>query len=135
VPYKPKTVEFPDWLYELSVGDNCLRDVLTEMWSTAQHARNAVRQRGDDAPRTCTGELQAAEGILESISEGRVPKPQLAAKAAQAVSKFDTALQCAQFLESDDSSRFVQEPKPQRPTAIRVLAARESSLLARRGAR
>lgn len=112
MPYKPRTVEYPDWIYELSGGDDCLRDVLTEMWSTAQHARNAAAQRGDELPRVCAVELRTAEGILDSILEGRVPERQISAKAAQAVRKFDTALQCARAVERDDSPVFARERRP-----------------------
>src|ERR1700677_1861235 len=134
MPFKPERVEFPQWLYDLSYGDDCLRDVLTEMWSTAQHARNAAAQRGGELPRVCSGELQAAEGILDSIREGRVPKRQLSTKAAQAVRKFDTALQCARLAERDDSPVFARERRrPVREHPIRVRAAREDSVLARRG--
>ena len=138
MPYKPKTVELPEWITELSVGDSCLLDVLTEAWVAAQHARLAVRDRGDAAPHMCMGELESAEVILENIRTGQVRPLMLAKKAAQAVRKFDTARQCASFLERDNSPRFARERKPSRPPPahrVRVLAAREDSALARRGGR
>jgi hypothetical protein len=101
----------PDWIAELAGDDTCLDDVLTEAWVASQKARAAVLQRGEEAPRTCGGELEAAEGILDAIRTGHVPQYQLAHKAAQAVRKFDAARQCARFLERDDSPVFAQEPQ------------------------
>jgi len=98
-----------DWIYEISAGDECLRDVLVEAWVAEQHALRAAAQRGREVPRTCDEELRAAEGILGSIRDGRVPRSQLARKAAQAVRKFDMARQCARFLERDGSPTFAQE--------------------------
>jgi hypothetical protein len=138
MPYKPKIIEqMPEWIYELSIGDECLLDVLTEAWVSGQHARNAIRQRGDEVPRTCSGELEFADGILEAIRDGRVPKERLAARAAQAVRKFDTARQCARFMERDGGPVLAQErrlPRRQeRPEPrVRVLAAREDSTLVHR---
>lgn len=125
MPYKPSaTDDLPEWIYRLSAGDDCLFDVLAEAWVVSRKARRAVRDRGGEAPRTCSDELEAAEGILDAISEGRVPQRQIARKAAQAVRKFDMAYQCARFLERDDSPRFAEN--------VRVLAAREDSPLVRR---
>jgi hypothetical protein len=81
----------PEWLYRLSNGDDDLFDVLVGAWVAAQHARWAVRERGDQAPRMCLDELKAAEGILDAIRSEAVPRRQLATKAAQAVRKFATA--------------------------------------------
>ena len=129
MPYKPKIIErLPEWIGELSNGDDCLEEVLTEAWVAGEHARNAIRQRGSAAPRACASEMEAADGILEAIREGRVPSGRLAAKAAQAVRKFSTARECARVLERNDSPRFAQE----RPHRIRLLGAREDSVLARR---
>ena len=123
MPYKPRMIEaLPEWIYLRSSGDECLFDVLVEAWVASQKARRAIQDRGDAAPRTCSDELEAADGILEAIRAGRVPPRQLAKKAAQAVRKFDMAYQCARFLERDDSPRFAQ---------VRVLASREDSVLAR----
>lgn len=125
MPYKPKAVErLPEWIYDLSGGDDCLNDVLTEAWVAGQKAERAVRDRGDEAPSTCRAELEAADGILAAIRAGRVPPRQLAKKAAQAVRKFDMAYQCARFLESDDSPRFAREP-----ARVRVLSASARSRL------
>jgi hypothetical protein len=93
---RPKMIGgLPEWIYEMADGDECLRDVLVEGWVIEQHARRAVLQRGDAVPRTCSEEYKAAKGILDAIRTGRVPRSQLAQKAAQAVRKFDTARQCA----------------------------------------
>jgi hypothetical protein len=131
MPYRPKSVELPEWILDLSEDDGCLRDVLTEAWVAAQHARIAISRRGSKAPRTCTGELESAEAILDAIRTGRVQPSKLAQKAAQAVRKFDSVRQCASFLERDDSPRFARERNERR---IRLLGAREGSVLARRGA-
>jgi hypothetical protein len=110
MPYKPRDLEvMPGWIYDRSGGDSCLNDVLTEAWVASQKARMAVLKRGGSVPRACSSELETAEGILDSIREGRVSRVQLAKKAAQAVRKFNTALQCAQLLERDNSPRFAQE--------------------------
>jgi hypothetical protein len=89
---KPKAIEvLPGWISKLSDGDDDLCDALVEVWVAAQHARRAVRELGDRAPRTCLDELNAAEGLLDAISSGAVPRRQLARKAAQAMRKFDVA--------------------------------------------
>ena len=81
----------PEWLYLLSDGDDDLFHVLFGAWAAAQHARSAVRERGDRAPRACLGVLKAAEGTLDAIASGAVPRRRLAKKAAQAVREFDVA--------------------------------------------
>ena len=140
MPYKPKMIEdLPEWIYELSVGDDCLKDVLIEAWVGWRNAIRAIRERGNQVPRTCSSEMEAAEGILKSIQDGRTPRYQLAKKAAQAVRKFDMVYQCVRFRESDDSPQFARE-RPIQPLAARTLAhgerlrvpARESSVLLRR---
>jgi hypothetical protein len=89
---KPKTIEvLPGWISKLSDGDDDLCDALVEVWVAAQHARRAVRELGDRAPRTCLDDLKAAESVLDAISSGAVPRRQLAKKTAEAVRKFDTA--------------------------------------------
>jgi len=89
---KPKTIEtLPGWISELSSGDDDMCDALVGAWVAAQHARWTARQLGDQAPRTCLDELQAAEGLLDAISSGAVPRRQLEKKAAQAVRKFGVA--------------------------------------------
>jgi hypothetical protein len=81
----------PKWMYLLSDGDDDLLDELVRAWVACDRARRAVRELGDRAPRTCLDDLKAAEGILDAISSGAVPRPQLAKKAAQAVRKFGVA--------------------------------------------
>ena len=81
----------PEWLYLLSDGDDDLFDVLFRVLVAGDRARRAVRELGDRAPRACRDELKAAEGILDAIGSGSVPRRRLAKKAAQAVRKFDTA--------------------------------------------
>ena len=125
-PYKPGIVErMPEWIHELADGDNCLDEVLTEAWVAGLKAHETVLRRSDRLPRTCASELEAADGILEAIREGRVPSGQLAAKAAQAVRKFATARECARTVERNDSPMFAEHH-------VRLLAARENSVLARR---
>ena len=110
MPYRPKIIEqMPEWIYELASGDDRVLDVLTEAWVAGQHARSAIRQRGDGVPRMCFRELEAADAILEAIHEGRVRLSMFAQKLAQAVRKFATARQCARSVESDDSPRFASE--------------------------
>ncbi len=92
VTRKPKAIEtLPGWISKLSDGDDDLCDTLVGVWVAAQHARWTARQLGDKAPRTCLAELRTAEGILDAISSGAVPRSQLAKKAAQAVIKFGVA--------------------------------------------
>jgi len=125
MPYKPKIIErLPQWIRLIANGDRCLDEVLTEAWVAGEKAHEAADERGDEIPRMCSGELREADGILESIQDGRVPRNQLARKAAQAVRKFSTARECAIALESDASPRFAHEPH-----RVRLL---EDSLLARR---
>jgi hypothetical protein len=81
----------PGWISELSDGDDDLCDALVGAWVAAQHARWTVRQLGDQAPRACLDDLKAAEGLLDAIRSGGVPRRQLAKKTAEAVRKFDTA--------------------------------------------
>jgi hypothetical protein len=81
----------PKWMYLLSDGDDDLLDVLVGAWVAGDRARRAVRELGDRAPRTCLDDLKAAEGILDAISSGAVPRQQLAKKAAHAVRKFGVA--------------------------------------------
>ncbi len=81
----------PGWISELSSGDDDMCDALVGAWVAAQHARWTARQLGDQAPRTCLDELQAAEGLLDAIRSGAVPRRQLEKKAAQAVRKFGVA--------------------------------------------
>ena len=114
MPYRPKTVELPEWIYELAAGDDCVLDVLTEAWVAGQHARHAIDERGNTVPRVCSHELETAEAILEAIRDGRVQPSMLSSKAAQAVRKFTTARQCARSVESDDSPRFASERPLQR---------------------
>jgi hypothetical protein len=125
----------PEWIKDLSAGDQCLHDVLLEAWVASQTARDAVRDRGSSAPRTCVEELKSAEGILDAIHEGRTPRSQFSKKAAQAVRKFDMVYQCARFLEKDTSRQFA-EKRP--PGVVRVLSTCENSGLSqymRRGTR
>jgi hypothetical protein len=120
MPYRPKMIaELPGWIYEISGGDECLRDVLVEAWVAEQHARRAVLQRDKQVPRTCSEELKAATGILKAIETGDVPRSQIAQKAAQAVRKFDSARQCARFLERDSSPVFAGERRARPSTRIR----------------
>jgi predicted RNase H-like HicB family nuclease len=78
----------PKWIYELSDGNDSLNDALTEAWVARLNAHTDMLRCGG-YPRACSDELEAAEGILEAISTGRVPRSQLAEKAAQVVEKFD----------------------------------------------
>jgi hypothetical protein len=89
---KSKTTEvLPGWISKLSDGDDDLCDSLVGAWVAAQHARRAVRELGDRSPRTCLDDLKAAEGILDAIRSGAVPRQQLAKRAAQAVRKLGVA--------------------------------------------
>ena len=81
----------PEWLYLLSDGDDDLFDVLFRVLVAGDRARRAVRELGDRAPRACLDELKAAEGILDAIGSGSVPRRRLAKTAAQAVREFDVA--------------------------------------------
>ena len=74
----------PEWIYQLSDGDDCLLDLFSEVLLASHKAHRVVRWRGDEVLRTCGDELEAAEGILDAIQEGRVPRSQLAKKAKQA---------------------------------------------------
>ena len=115
MPYMPKIIEqMPPWIGELSGGDDCLDEVLTEAWVAGLKAREAVRQRGGSVPRVCSRELEAADAILDAIRDGRVRPSLLAAKAAQAVRKFATARQCARSVETDASPRFASERRGSR---------------------
>lgn len=116
MPYKPRIVErMPEWIYKLSEDDECLRDVLVEAWVAGQSADYAIRQRGDDVPRTCSEEFSAANKIMDSIRTGVVSRPMAAKRAAVALRKFGTARQCARLMERDGSPRFADEPVRRTP--------------------
>ena len=78
MPYKPRVVEMPDWIHQLAKGNDGLNELLTEAWVAGLKARGDVFRRGGDVPDTCSAALKGAEGILEAIRTGRVPRPQLA---------------------------------------------------------
>jgi hypothetical protein len=113
MPRKSGTV-IPDWIREVSGGNDCLNDVLEEAWFAGEKALAAIDERGGGVPRTCAAEMRSAEIILENIRTGRVPEGERAEKAAQAVRKFATARQCARFLERDNSPTFADEQPLQR---------------------
>lgn len=102
MPYRARERDlFPDWIYDISVGNEELLDLLIEILVARSRAMRAFRERGSYVPKLCLREFKQADETLEVLRKQIVAPRSRARRAATALRKFVNAHQCARFLASD----------------------------------
>jgi hypothetical protein len=117
----------PDWIYQIAYqyDNDCVLDVLTEMWNAHSHARKAIETRGEHAPRRCLKEYESARTIMTKIQNRTIKTYQrISERAAVAVRKFTTARQCAIMLEHENSPTYARDRRAARRRRRRVVRSR-----------
>lgn len=88
MPAKSKHVVLPDWVER--IDDPCLVETITE----ALVARRLAERLGAPDQRPCRSVFAAGDKTLDAIADGRVRGQVACRKAAVALRKFNTALEC-----------------------------------------
>lgn len=88
MPAKTKNIIWPEWVE--GIQDTCLQETVRE----ALVARDVAVRAGALQHRACRAVLAAADATLEQIELGKVGGKVACRKAAVAVRKYSTAVEC-----------------------------------------
>ena len=88
MPRSDRKINYPAWVDKV---DSCAADVVRE----ALRARESALAGGAMGDRTCRRLVSVGDKILSVIQAGKVTGDAVCAKAAVAVRKFNTAVECS----------------------------------------
>jgi hypothetical protein len=89
MPLRQRYLQYPEWVENLP--DTCLVNAVKEAITT----RDSAIRGGARDHKACRAALGSGEKILDQIEFGRVTGEKACSKAAVAVRKFNTAVECA----------------------------------------
>jgi len=97
MPAKKKDAVIPRWVFE--TGDECLEETLVEAYVARFKAFEAGAPRAGAA---CAKAFRSADVTVAAIQDGRSTGKLACKKAAVALRKYNTALECAEPTASRD---------------------------------